>query len=105
MLDCPLEKVRKAADLGIQEIHLAGLVISNRQKGHLAFFHMENQIQSKYHQECKRMIHLKHLCSCNYTTYLLFPSHQSMQKIKDSYAYNISEISKNGSCKNNRANR
>ena len=47
MLDYPLEEVKKAADLGIQESHLAGLVLSNRQMGHLAFFHRENQTQSK----------------------------------------------------------
>lgn len=64
-LDCPLEEARRVADRGIQESHLVELVQSNRQMGHLAFFHMENQIQSKYRQQLRGVILLKHLCYPN----------------------------------------
>ena len=60
-----MEEERKAADLGIQESHLVGLVQSNRRMGRLTFFHRENQTLSKYYLECKGVILLKH---CVYLT-------------------------------------
>jgi flavin-binding protein dodecin len=89
-----LEEARETADRGIQGIRLAGQVISNRQMGRLAFFHWENQIQSKYHLQCKRLLPLKPLYPFKETKYLLLHSHQSMQKIKYSHTYNILEILK-----------
>ena len=68
-LDCPLEEARKAADQGIRESHLVEKVQSNRQMDHLAFFHWENQIQSKYHYNAKGVILLKHLCLSKYIAY------------------------------------
>ena len=57
-----MEEERKAADLGIQESHLVGLVQSNRRMGHLTFFHIENQTQSKYHMQCRGVILLLSIC-------------------------------------------
>ena len=51
-LGYPLEEAKKAADLGIQESHLVGMVQPNHRMGHLAFFRWENQVQSKsYHSK------------------------------------------------------
>ena len=61
MLDYPLEEAKKAADLGIQESHLVGMVQPNHRMDHLAFFRWENQVLSKSYHNTGVYAFLKHL--------------------------------------------